>query len=94
MQSPVLLLVALLVLIVQGKGVAKSSRTAAGSAVTSSKTVPVRWQMWQTAEPAKTSKPSKSTKAAVVTKPSIFKRMANLLIVDINNLPDRWMALS
>ena len=60
-------------------------------------TVPSRWQMWQTksSEPVKTAKSAKSKETtAVVQKPGIFKRISNLLIVDVENLPDRWMALS
>lgn len=84
MRSVIFFFVALLALVAGRTTVVKPTST-----------IPSRWQMWQTkAEPAKTSKASKTSKEAVVQKPGIFKRISNLLIVDVNNLPDRWMALN
>ena len=70
-----------------------SGRTVArGAAGQQAKSMPSRYMMWQTQDkqPAQTQKANKKDEE----KMPIVKRLQKLLIVDVNQLPERWMALA
>ena len=70
-----------------------SGRTLAARGGQNAAKVPSRYMMWQQGQdkPAQTRNPGKKD---VVEKVPIRKRLQNLLIIDVEQLPDRWMALA
>ena len=69
-----------------------SGRTLAARGGQNAAKVPSRYMMWQQGQdkPAQTRNSGKKD----VEKVPIRKRLQNLLIVDVEQLPDRWMALA
>ena len=84
----IVLAVLLMGLLAAASGKTVAARGAAGQKATTK--VPSRYMMWQTQDkqPAQTRSADKNEE-----KVPIVKRLQKLLIVDVNQLPERWMAL-
>ena len=87
MSSKVLFLLLSFLALASGK---TASRTAVRQGAASN--VPSRYMLWQT--PAEDKSKPRAAKKEAERPPSIWKKLQNVLIVDVNLLPDRWMSLA
>ena len=81
-----------LITIVNARGMAAAS---GGATKVASSRIPSRWKMWQTS-PTKTANvkgEAKTTKKVAEPSSGPLDRLFRTFVVDVDMLPERWMAL-